>query len=155
MFLPLPSFLSFFFAHPCSVATNNNRGRERQAEEVVKLSFEKCKEKGKGYIYTEFAAIPIPNPELEFDFFLCDCARQGLYRCILGLVSLLQILTRSEWGVRGVTYKRARKKKRKMNLGAFITRNFRASLLPDRIPTVINIGTFIYHYEPYRFGLGY
>lgn len=52
-------------------------------------------------------------------------------------------------------YKRARKKKRKMNLGAFITRNFRASLLPDRIPTVINIGTFIYHYEPYRFGLGY
>lgn len=43
-------------------------------------------------------------------------------------------------------YKRARKKKRKMNLGAFITRNFRASLLPDRIPTVINIGTFIYHY---------
>lgn len=42
-----------------------------------------------------------------------------------------------------------------MNLRAFITRNFRASLLPDRIPTVINIGTFIYHYEPYRFGLGY
>lgn len=114
------------------------------------------RERKRIYIYTEFAAIPIPNPELEFDFFLCDCARQGLYRCILGLVSLLQILTRSEWGVRGVTCIKERvKKKRKMNLGAFITRNFRASLLPDRIPTVINIGTFIYHYEPYRFGLGY
>lgn len=64
------------------------------------------------YIYTEFAAIPIPNPELEFDFFLCDCARQGLYRCILGLVSLLQILTRSEWGVRGVTCIKERVKKK-------------------------------------------
>lgn len=45
-------------------------------------------------------------------FFLCDCARQGLYRCILGLVSLLQILTRSEWGVRGVTCIKERVKKK-------------------------------------------
>lgn len=156
MFLPLPSFLSFFFAHPCSVATNNNRGRERQAEEVVKLSFEKCKEKGKGYIYTEFAAIPISNPELEFDFFslrLCTPRVVSLYpRAGIVVTNINEIRV----GCKGCNvYKRARKKKRKMNLGAFITRNFRASLLPDRIPTVINIGTFIYHYEPYRFGLGY
>lgn len=73
---------------------------------------------------------------------------------ILGLV--VTNINEIRVGCKGCNvYKRARKKKRKMNLGAFITRNFRASLLPDRIPTVINIGTFIYHYEPYRFGLGY
>lgn len=38
------------------------------------------------YIYTEFAAIPIPNPELEFDFFSvhakgCIVVSSGWYRC--------------------------------------------------------------------------
>lgn len=67
------------------------------------------RERKRIYIYTEFAAIPIPNPELEFDFFLCDCARQGLYRCIV-VTNINEIRV----GCKGCNvYKRARKKKKK------------------------------------------